>query len=234
MDHQQIAEADIIDRYLIGNLHPELEAEFEAHFLACPECIAELESSRQTVSLLREAHAGRYAGSRQKHPQPQRASWIPLPALGMALALSAVAIFISANRMPHSLDKHALDKEAARPEGLRQAAGSAASEVVQLESNRSGEGSGQTISATAAAQTFRLRLDLRGVHTYEQYAIRIVNDAGDLVWSREGIESHQADWLEALVNGAHLEPGVYWVRLFGSRAGTEPALLREYALRVGP
>lgn len=233
MDHRQIEEEDIIDRYLIGKLHPELEGEFEEHFLACPECIGELESSRQTVSLLRDAHAGRYAASGQKHSQPQRAFWIPLPALGMALVLSAVAVFISASRMPHALDKYALDQEATRPDGLGQAAGSSGSQVVQLESNRSGEGSTQAISAAAAAQAFRLRLDLRGVPAYEQYSMRIVGDAGDLVWSREGIEDRQGDWLEAPVNGAHLEPGVYWVRLFGSRPGTEPGLLREYALRVG-
>jgi hypothetical protein len=228
MDHQQIAEADIIDRYLIENLHPELEAEFEAHFLACPECIAELESSRQTVSLLREAHAGRYVASGQKHPKPRRDFWIPLPALGMALALGAIAIFISANRMPQAPNGQTVTPGRPLP-----VASQPSLTVVQLESNRSGEGPTQAISAAAAAQAFRLRLYLRGVPAYEQYSMRIVSDSGELVWSREGIENRQADWLEAPVNGAHLEPGVYWVRLFGLLTGTEPVLLREYALTVG-
>ncbi len=46
MDHAYIAEHSLIERYHLGNLPPDEEMRFEAHFVACPECTAELEAAR--------------------------------------------------------------------------------------------------------------------------------------------------------------------------------------------
>jgi anti-sigma factor RsiW len=42
---------DFLDRYLDGELPPDTGARFEAHLRACEECVAYLNSYRQTIRL---------------------------------------------------------------------------------------------------------------------------------------------------------------------------------------
>ncbi len=42
MNHQTVADEQLIDRYLQGKLTPELEASFETHYLSCQECLDQL------------------------------------------------------------------------------------------------------------------------------------------------------------------------------------------------
>jgi hypothetical protein len=51
MDHEQIDRFDLIDRYLMGKLVAEDSASFEEHFVDCPRCIAQLQT---TKSFLRD------------------------------------------------------------------------------------------------------------------------------------------------------------------------------------
>lgn len=46
MDHPYIEERSVIERYHQGRLSPEEEEAFEAHFVACPACLEELEMAR--------------------------------------------------------------------------------------------------------------------------------------------------------------------------------------------
>lgn len=228
MNHQQIEEEDIIDRYLIRKLPPELESEFEDHFLNCPECTDKLERSREAVFLLAESRAAEHPAAARTQPGKEPSLLIPLPAWGLALALSVVAIFISMNRTPVGPEREArrANADQAAPAQV------APAPVVQLDSYRAGDGSVPVINEAIAAKAFRLRLDLRGVPAYEQYSVQIVGDTGALVWSLEGLERRESEWLESPVEDARLAPGSYWVRLFGWRAGAEHELLREYGLTV--
>src|SRR5215217_2198265 len=46
MDHTYIEESGLVERYYQGLLPPEEEARFEAHFVACSECMEQLELAR--------------------------------------------------------------------------------------------------------------------------------------------------------------------------------------------
>ena len=43
MDHEQIAEHNVVERYVLGRLTPEEEERFEEHLLECPECRLQVE-----------------------------------------------------------------------------------------------------------------------------------------------------------------------------------------------
>jgi hypothetical protein len=43
MDHEQIAEHNVVERYVLGRLMPEEEEVFEEHLLECPECRLQVE-----------------------------------------------------------------------------------------------------------------------------------------------------------------------------------------------
>ena len=57
MDHAEIARARTVDRYLLGRLSPEEAERFERHYLACPECLAELATTEALVGGLRDVAA---------------------------------------------------------------------------------------------------------------------------------------------------------------------------------
>jgi anti-sigma factor RsiW len=46
MDHSYIAEHNIAARYVLGALSPAESAQFEEHFVDCPQCQAEIEDTR--------------------------------------------------------------------------------------------------------------------------------------------------------------------------------------------
>lgn len=53
MDHEQINRFALIDRYLMGKLPAEERARFEEHFVDCPQCIAQLHTTKGFIRDLR-------------------------------------------------------------------------------------------------------------------------------------------------------------------------------------
>lgn len=53
MDHEYIDEFDIVDRYLMGKLAAEESAQFEEHFVDCPQCIERLRTTKDFIQGLR-------------------------------------------------------------------------------------------------------------------------------------------------------------------------------------
>ncbi|HVG18670.1 MAG TPA: hypothetical protein VNI02_06425 [Blastocatellia bacterium] len=67
MDHKQIEQFDLINRYLMGKLLAEESASFEEHFVDCQQCIAQLQTTSSFVRDLRMAASEQASqlGSRQ-------------------------------------------------------------------------------------------------------------------------------------------------------------------------
>jgi hypothetical protein len=55
MNHNYIEQFDLIDRYLMGGLAAEESAQFEEHFIDCPECIDRLKTTKDFLQDLRLA-----------------------------------------------------------------------------------------------------------------------------------------------------------------------------------
>src|SRR5215216_128326 len=53
MDHEQIDQYNLIDRYLMGKLPSEESDGFEEHFVDCPQCIAQLQATKNFLHDLR-------------------------------------------------------------------------------------------------------------------------------------------------------------------------------------
>lgn len=224
MTHSDIERQDIIDLYLLGRLTPELQAEFEEHFLTCRDCVAKLEANKENIAAIQEAFAGQEEG---RSP----AGWrflIPLPAWGLAAAVATLAVYLTivdrATPPPPRVESQRVAQRSS-PEELP---------VVELQSYRAARSGGATIKAATAAKPFLLRLDLRGVNSYPKYLLRVAGDSGEPVWSANGIPQPGGDWLEVKVEGAAPAPGGFWVRLFGVGAGGQTHFLREYSLVVEP
>lgn len=95
MDHKQIDQFNLIDRYLMGKLPAEENADFEEHFVDCPQCIAQLQTTKNFLQDLRfvaveqALQTDRYQPSRTSRHFLQTLSRKPL-ALAVAFLLIAI------------------------------------------------------------------------------------------------------------------------------------------------
>ena len=228
MTHSQIEEHNIIDRYLMRQLPAESETAFVDHYLACPQCVEKLEAGRETLAAIREACAGglpERLGARRRGRQ-----FILAPAWGLAALLVVAGVWVGVVRRPSPGRPENQSRGAARRAAESSAAGGLP--VVALDSYRTGAAEAPKVPSTIAAKAFLLRLNLRGLSSYKQYTLEIVNDSGAQVWLKEGIARSGSDALEVKVEGAPLVPGAFWVRLAGRRPDGSAEFLREYSLLV--
>src|SRR4051794_24739995 len=102
MDHEQIDQLGLIDRYVMGKLLADESASFEEHFVDCPQCIAQLQTTKEFLQDFRRLTAAQAAHSepRQKaagRPLILRALLrrpVALAAGGLLIAVIASAVFV--------------------------------------------------------------------------------------------------------------------------------------------
>ena len=209
MTHAEIERGDVVERYLLRRLSAEEGQAFEEHYLGCPDCCERIREQDQILAgIQRACSAWARRGGRGR-------LWgLPAPALGLAAALAATAVYLSV--LPPNVVQ--------RPKTPTPESAALQLPVVNLTAYRAGEPTGAPVKAGAP---FRLRLDLRGAAVAPGYAVEIVRESGELVWSGSGVV-REAERPEVVLSGG-LPAGAYWVRV-----SSEERLLREFGLRVGP
>lgn len=95
MDHDQIDQFDLIDRYLMGKLPSEESVSFEEHFVDCPQCVARLQTTKSFLQDLRLVAAKQT--SQPNHHQPAIAFWhFPQTSFRKFLAVAVGCLLIAA------------------------------------------------------------------------------------------------------------------------------------------
>lgn len=95
MDHEQIDEFDLIDRYLMGRLAAEESAGFEEHFVDCPLCIAQLQTKKSFLRDLRLV-ATEQAAQIDRHEAAEGFRQPPQTSFSGAVAMAASCLIIAA------------------------------------------------------------------------------------------------------------------------------------------
>ena len=102
MDHKYIEEVDLVDRYLMNRLAADESAEFEAHFVDCPECVYHLNTTRaliaglKAVAIEQTAERARIGESSPEDTGEQSSSrWRPFTRSKWPLALAASVILLT-------------------------------------------------------------------------------------------------------------------------------------------
>lgn len=206
MDHPRIDDEKILDRYLASRLSPEEEALFEEHLFACADCLHEVQAgeelrrglravavedaARATVSL------GLAAWLRSRRPA-QLAGLV-----GLALAfvlLPAVVVWQQA------------ELGRVRAEARRAAAGLAEPMsdflVVSLGVVRD-PGDAVEIRLDPEKEAVLLSLELPMVGA-ARYRVTLRDDAGEVLWRRDGLEPNLYDTLLVALPSSFLVPGSY-------------------------
>src|SRR5713226_5406478 len=122
MTHSQIEEQDIIDLYLMRQLSPEVQAEFERHFFACPDCLDRLESGRDAIAAIREGCAGGISSTRRR--------LLPIWAVAAGVVLATLSVTLVRRTVPPPVRPPAVPIEPAASTGPLP--------VVEIQSYRTG------------------------------------------------------------------------------------------------
>jgi len=70
MDHKQIEQSDLIDRYLMGQLSVDEQEQFEEHFVDCAVCVDRLTTTKDLIQGLRHVAS---------HQAAEREAYLPAP-----------------------------------------------------------------------------------------------------------------------------------------------------------
>jgi hypothetical protein len=145
MDHTDVEEQNVFDRYVMGKLSAAEAERFEEHYLSCPECLDRLELAESMQRGFKRA-AGQDAARMATARQLTLVAWLSRLGRSRQLAVLAMAVFVLAV-LPAGL--------ALREIGERDRELASARSALEQERERSATG-----SRTTAAETERLRREL--------------------------------------------------------------------------
>src|SRR5580698_9482737 len=101
MQHSQIEEQNLIDRYVRGTMPAAERAEFEEHFVDCAECQEQIEVAKSLRQAVRESiaeSAGGWIAGEPVHERRRPASgwrWVAIAACaGLLMALGTSAVLL--------------------------------------------------------------------------------------------------------------------------------------------
>ncbi len=90
MNHSHIKERSLIERYYLGQLAPDEEMRFEAHFASCPQCMEQLEMARELQLGLRAM----VAEDATRMAQIGLVAWFTRRRRGLQLGLILAALLV--------------------------------------------------------------------------------------------------------------------------------------------
>ncbi|MEM9058598.1 MAG: hypothetical protein AAGD86_14055 [Pseudomonadota bacterium] len=184
IDDAVVERFDLINRYVSGQLAPELAEAFEEYYLDRPELVAEIRLEKALREGLK--HEGDALGSAA--PAPANPLWLPLAA-GLLVTLSAVVSVWS-----YAQQRAARSDASAFAAALRDAQ----APMVSLSPTLIGQTRGvvRTIGLPAPG---KVRPVVFQVASADDYAVDIVDATGAVVWSARELYPDAAGRLQVLL-----------------------------------
>ena len=199
---------EALEQYALGQLPDSEAASVEEHLLICTACQDRLREADEYVAAIRAAlNDLPVEGRREADERPSLVSrFVSSPKSALAGVLAAIGLLVIAQPWSHnSNDPFELDLATYR-------------------------GTVET-TAAPAGQPLVLNLDLTGLRGAEAYQAEVADASGTTL--------HQADLrpdrgAATLRVNRSLDPGQYWVRIYGTAAGSQSRreLFREFSLPV--
>ena len=165
MDHELAVKSQACEKYLLGELSPELRDAYEQHYFGCAECAAQLRAAAELMAAGREILAEAPAAVPQADYVRVRSGWMrsmnPLAAIPAFAVLLLVIGYQNLVTVPHW-------KQAAEPRVLRM--------FSLITANVRGEGG--LVFSVAADEPFGVYVDVPVDPAYSNYLLRLEDPAG--------------------------------------------------------
>jgi len=235
MDHREIVEQEINEKYVLGQLSQQEEARFEEHYFGCDRCFADVREMETVIGLLRRANReatleiGDLRATGWKRLLP--AYWLLRPAPVPALALIGILVVLLYSAWNASVLVPRLQTQVRALTSPAPGASSyfldltrEAVPVVKLSDPSTGDPARFLLSF--ALQEPRL--------PGSRYAVEIQDEAGAVLWRADSIEPDPSSGLFTIACvGSYFSPGRVRVAVFRAGASEEEwTEVAMYALRL--
>lgn len=222
MEHAQIEENNLVDRYVRGTLPVDLRAAFEEHFLDCPDCLEQLKLASSLREGLRLSAAELAASALTLRDAPFGARlrrvfvWRWAPAVAAAClvlaAMPSVVLFRELGSVRSELTRDRAALSAART--MIEAAERAGAAVYILNPVRGEAAPARiTVAPTPGWTVLAMESDFTRFATYRA---TLRNDRDRTVWQKDRIRPSSPDAIGIVLPPAVLTaPGAYTLVLEG-------------------
>jgi anti-sigma factor RsiW len=219
MDHSESIRLMAAEKYLLGELTPELQEQFEEHFFECPECALDVRAGAALVEHCKVVLSEPVIVSRAKVAVPAAASrfgWFR-PALIVPVLAALLVVVVYQNLVTYPQ----LRQLASSPQILPWASinvSTRGANTVQI-SPRPGEG-------------FHLLVNIPPDSRYTSYTFNLSSPSGRLEWSRTIPAASSDEARSIYVPGTNQEQGIYKLAVLGNTANSESSDLGHYSIEV--
>ena len=115
MDHDQAVKSQICEKYLLGELSPELRDAYEEHYFSCAECAMQLRSAAELIGASQQTLARTPAIGAKVHAVSKRGGWfkwlqpaIAIPVFASLLLLVGYQNFVTIPHLKQSVSPRVL------------------------------------------------------------------------------------------------------------------------------
>jgi len=260
MNHQEIQNLEIIERYVRHKLSPEDRRAFEEHYFACDQCFEQVQTTAQFIASVRHsAKRGVLAESATAAAEPWWRAWFK-PALIFAVAAAAVLavalgyVFFRQNPTPR--EEVAREQEQ-KPKGTEagkptptpedvainhpprtpeqtnpaQAKAPIVLPTVLLDPARDARSGGNQLILPANAASAKLLIEVEPGTRFDSFQLQLFDAGKRPVTSYSGIKANSQGVVSVNVSAALLPNGKFLVKLYGAKGG-ERTPVGEYDLTV--
>jgi hypothetical protein len=221
MDHSESIRLMAAEKYLLGELAPELREQFEEHFFDCQECALDVRAGAALVEHSKVVLSDRVAetDARSQVSVPTRAAWLAWwrPAW-VVPALAALLVVLGYQNL---VTYPQLKQMASSPQILPWAS-----------INVSTRGTSTTQISPRMGQGFHLLVNIPPESRYTSYTFNLSSPSGRLEWSRTIPAAASDEARSIYVPGANQEQGVYTLAVRGNTVTSQSSDLGHYSVEV--
>jgi Putative zinc-finger len=239
MDHTYIQEHQIVSQYAVGKLDPADRVQFEDHLVDCPQCLDELELTDDF------RHSLRNVESLRDRPVALQRRVVAILAAAAVVVIGVVSFFfMRENRgIERQLDQARTDASTweRRYNDEHQARTNAESQLrespvasaplftlnLTRSANLNTDAPSNAISIPREAKVIVLSLELQNDPDFESYRATLIDAAGSIVWTADGINPSTSGALALILPASVIRPGKYILTIDG-RHGQQYSVAGSY------
>jgi anti-sigma factor RsiW len=221
MDHSESIRLMAAEKYLLGELSPELREQFEEHFFDCQECALDVRAGAALVEHSKVVLSEPVAVSSLSvpSPAPARTGWFGW--LRPALIVPVLAVLLAVIGYQNLVTYPQLKQVASSPQILPWAS-----------INVSTRGTSTTQISPRVGEGFHLLVNIPPESRYSSYTFDLSSPSGRLEWSRTIPAASSDEARSIYVPGANQEQGVYTLAVRGNTPGSQSFDLGHYSVEV--
>jgi len=221
MDHSESIRLMAAEKYLLGELTPELREQFEEHFFDCQECALDVRAGAALVEHNKVVLSEPVAVSLERVLAPARAKPGWFGWLRPALVVPVLAALLVVIGYQNLVTYPQLKQMASSPQILPWAS-----------INVSTRGTNTTQISPHPGQGFHLLVNIPPESRYTSYTFDLSSPSGRLEWSRTIPAASSDDARSIYVPGTNQEEGKYTLAVSGKTAAGERSDLGHYSIEV--